>query len=106
MEPNDVYCPAEIVAAESKCMRLRSTWASVINELPTPVDWAAEVNRLCGPDLRNAIDRLNGASRPLRIGTPCAGFEAPVFALRKLGLTNFVHSFSVDIGRHAAIFGS
>lgn len=40
----------------------------------------------------------------MRLGTPCAGFEAPYFALRELGVQHFEHVFSIDVGSHAAKF--
>lgn len=55
--------------------------------------------------LAAALERLGaGAGRPLRLGTPCAGFEAPVFALRALGV-RFEHAFAADVAPHAAAFG-
>jgi DNA (cytosine-5)-methyltransferase 1 len=35
----------------------------------------------------------------LRVGTDCSGIEAPIYALKQLGV-DFVHEFSSDIDRH------
>lgn len=80
------------------------TWPPVIGDVPCPVDWANTVRKLC-PELDGALRRLNGSARPLRLGTPCAGFEAPVFALRGLGVTNFERAFAIDYAAHAERFG-
>lgn len=37
--------------------------------------------------------------RPLRVGTDCSGIEAPIVALRQMGIP-FVHEFSSEIDRH------
>ncbi|CAK9053235.1 Modification methylase Rho11sI (M.Rho11sI) (Bsu P11s) (Cytosine-specific methyltransferase Rho11sI) [Durusdinium trenchii] len=62
-----------------------------------------EVN-LATEGLTEAVEAINGRSRPLRIGTPCAGFEAPYFALRQLGIQNFEQTFVVDVAPHATKF--
>jgi len=82
-------------------------WRAVINLLPTPTDWARAVHCALGADsskLISTLARLNSSKRPLRLGTPCAGFEAPVFALQGLGLASFERSFTIDIAPHAATF--
>eukprot|EP00927_Polykrikos_kofoidii_P036382 TRINITY_DN30719_c1_g2_i1.p1 TRINITY_DN30719_c1_g2~~TRINITY_DN30719_c1_g2_i1.p1 ORF type:complete len:1204 (-),score=195.44 TRINITY_DN30719_c1_g2_i1:22-3633(-) len=84
--------------------RARSTWSDVIRKLPCPVDWAERV-RSQYVDVDRAVAQLNAASEPLRVGTPCAGFEAPIFALRGLGVDLLNHAFAVDIAPHASTFG-
>merc|ERR1719247_656726 len=81
-----------------------TSWELAIGNLPAQVPWATTVCEL-EPGLADAIKSLNESARPLRFGTPCAGFEAPVFALRELGLHNVQHAFSIDLAPHAATFG-
>eukprot|EP00435_Cladocopium_sp_Y103_P011248 s3540_g2.t3 len=76
-------------------------WPELLAQLPAPAqDWAEETHRVT-QGLCDAIDAINARrSRPLRFGTPCAGFEAPYFALRRLGVQNFEQRFVVDVGKH------
>eukprot|EP00913_Durusdinium_trenchii_P033427 g31295.t1 len=86
--------------------RSRPDWSEALEALPAPAqDWdrASEVN-LATEGLTEAVEAINGRSRPLRIGTPCAGFEAPYFALRQLGIQNFEQTFVVDVAPHATKF--
>eukprot|EP00434_Breviolum_minutum_P005284 symbB.v1.2.004659.t1/scaffold268.1/size246746/10 len=79
-------------------------WAELLESLPVPAqDWVQETFRVT-EGLNETIDAINARSRPLRIGSPCAGFEAPYFAMRALGIQNFEQTFVVDVGRHAAQF--
>jgi DNA (cytosine-5)-methyltransferase 1 len=41
-----------------------------------------------------------GTTRPLRVGTDCSGIEAPIQALKNLGI-NFEHVFSCEIDKYA-----
>ncbi|CAE8724780.1 unnamed protein product, partial [Polarella glacialis] len=81
-------------------------WEDLLVHLPTPpMDWVVEL-RLRMKGLAEAVDQANASERrALRLGTPCAGFEAPLFALRCLGLRHLDHVFSVDVAAHAATFG-
>ncbi|OLP81749.1 Modification methylase SPRI [Symbiodinium microadriaticum] len=85
----------------------KTNWAAALETLPAlppKWDWVAAVRKR-SEGLADAIDALNsGRCRPLRLGTPCAGFEAPYFALRELGVQHFEHVFSIDVGSHAAKF--
>merc|ERR1712125_135664 len=86
--------------------RKRALWEDTIGIVPAPpTSWVKHVHSRT-PGLEEAIAQINLFERPLRLGTPCSGFEAPVFALRQLGVRNFEHSFSIDIAPHAATFGA
>lgn len=95
--------PANVGIASSR-KPPASTWKAVMGDVPCPVDWASAVKSCC-PGLEKIVCQLNASSRPLRVGTPCAGFEAPVFALRGLGVTNFERTFALDIDPIPGKFG-
>ncbi|CAJ1395465.1 unnamed protein product [Effrenium voratum] len=82
-----------------------SSWENALQSLPAPPqDWVAQVHgQLAG--LAEIVDAINSQRRrPLRFATPCAGFEAPYFALRQLGIQNFEQTFVVDVASHASKF--
>lgn len=101
--------PAESQAEEVKMPPLVSskegTWASIRPFLPRfPRSWVEKLDEHYKEERQRRTAELNSFGRPLKIGTPCAGFEAPIFALLELGI-EIQHCFSLDVAQHAERFG-